>query len=138
MGRTHSLPSTTAAAALSHVTTVRPAPLLRGVDVVVGVLALVLTAPLMAVLALAVRLSSHGPVLHRRPALDARGRRIELLSFRTVLDGGRTEAHARIRAVVGAGEEEPVTGPGKVMRRLRLDRLPRLVNLVAGHVSLFG
>lgn len=132
MGRTHTFTTTTA----PRVAT-RPARVLRGVDVTVAVLALLLTAPLMAVLALAVRLSSHGPVLHRRVVLDAAGRRIELLSFRTVLDGGRTEAHQRIRAVVGAADDEPLTGPGKVMRRLRLDRLPRLFNLFSGHVSLF-
>jgi lipopolysaccharide/colanic/teichoic acid biosynthesis glycosyltransferase len=131
MGRTHTL--TTAGR-----TRVRPAPLLRAIDVLVGVVALVLAAPLLAVLALSVRLSSHGPVLQRRPAVAPDGRRVELLSFRTVLDGGRTEAHQRIRAVVGAADAPPLTGPGRVMHRLRLDGLPRLVNLVRGHVSLFG
>ena len=43
-----------------------------------------------------------------------------------------------MRAVVGAAAQAPFTGPGRVMTRLRLDRLPRLKNVVAGDVSLFG
>src|SRR3954447_9888805 len=116
----------------------RPAAPLRAIDVTVGGLALLLTAPLMAALALLVRCTSHGPVLHRDLITTADGRRVELLSFRTALDGARTEAAERVRAVIGASTEVPVTRPGRVLRALRLDRLPRLVNVVAGHVSFFG
>jgi polysaccharide biosynthesis protein PslA len=110
----------------------------RAVDFTLGALLLLLAAPLMAALALAVRMTSNGSVLERLPAVDQRGRRVELLSFRTVMDGSATAAHARIRSVVASGVAAPVTGPGRLMLRLRLDRLPRLVNVVAGHVSLFS
>jgi lipopolysaccharide/colanic/teichoic acid biosynthesis glycosyltransferase len=111
--------------------------LLRVVDVVVASLLLVCLAPLMAALALAVRRSSHGPVLSRRPALDRRGRRVELLSFRTRVDGAGTVSHARVRSVVGGDHGDALTGVGRFMRATRTDRLPRLVNVVAGHVGLF-
>jgi lipopolysaccharide/colanic/teichoic acid biosynthesis glycosyltransferase len=116
----------------------RPAPLLRGIDVVAAVLAIVVAAPLLALLALLVRTSSHGPVLSRELAVTRDGRRVELLSFRTVLDGAGTEAAERIRAVIGAAPEVPFTRSGRAMRALGLDRLPRLVNIVAGQSSFFS
>jgi lipopolysaccharide/colanic/teichoic acid biosynthesis glycosyltransferase len=116
----------------------RPAPLARVADVVVAGLGLLLAAPLMALLGLLVHVTSHGPVLQRDLVAGTDGRSVELLSFRTVLDGARTQAHERVRAVVGATAEEPLTPVGGVMRTLRLDRLPRLVNIVAGDWSLFG
>ena len=112
--------------------------IVRVADAVVGVLALIVLAPLMLVLALLVRLSSHGRVLHREDARDARGRPVRLLSFRTVLDGGDTATHARLRAIVGADPHAAVTPVGRVMRATRLDRLPRLFNVVAGSASLFS
>jgi putative colanic acid biosynthesis UDP-glucose lipid carrier transferase len=108
----------------------------RVVDLAAGLVLLVLAAPLMAVLALAVRAGSHGRVLQREPIRDARGRRRELLSFRTTLDGGATEAHQRVRAVIGdAGL--PLTPIGRLLERTHLVRLPRLVNVVAGDASFF-
>lgn len=136
MGRVQSLPSAGREAAEARAAAA--SRVVRLADIVASVLVLVLAGPLIAVLAVAVRLSSNGPVLHRRPAMTADGRRVELLSFRCVLDGGGTEAHQRIRAVVGGADRQPLTGPGRIIRRLRLERLPRLVNVAAGHVSLFG
>ena len=100
----------------------------RTVDLVVGCVALLLASPLLAVIALAVRVSSHGPVLQRTP----------LLSFRTLVDGGDTDAHVRVRAVIGADGRPPLTGVGRVLIRTRLDRLPRVVDLVKGRTSLFA
>jgi len=103
----------------------------------VAALALALVLPLLAALALTVRRSSNGPVLHRERSFDRRGRAVELLSFRTTLDGAGTVSHERLRAVFGAGERLPVTSVGRILRATRLERLPRLYNVVAGHASLF-
>jgi lipopolysaccharide/colanic/teichoic acid biosynthesis glycosyltransferase len=111
--------------------------LARAADVVVGAIVLVVLLPVMAVLAIAVRASSHGPVLHRDVRLRADGRRVELLAFRTLVDGGETAAHERLRAVIGAEAEPPLTGVGRVLRRTRLEHLPRVLSLVAGTTSLF-
>lgn len=111
--------------------------LARAADATVGTVLLVLSLPLMAVLAVAVLRSSHGPVLHRERAVGRHGRPVELLSFRSALDGSGTVAHARLRATVGGSAGEPLTGVGRLMRRSRTDRLPRLFNVVAGHTRLF-
>lgn len=129
MGRVHAY-STTAV-------TARRLPVLRALDVVLASVLLVLTLPVLGVLALLVRRSSHGPVLHRERVRDRHGRSVEVLSFRVTLDGGATDAHQRVRAVVGV-RELPLTGVGRVLHATRLDRLPRLFSVVAGHASLLG
>jgi lipopolysaccharide/colanic/teichoic acid biosynthesis glycosyltransferase len=134
MGRIHSIPRSVPAPREASRTLAR---LQRAADVVVGVTLLVLAAPLIAVAALAVRVSSHGPVLQRARVRTRSGANAELLSFRTLLDGGGTHTHERLRAVVGAGAEVAVTPVGRVLVATRLHRLPRLVNVVAGHTSLF-
>jgi lipopolysaccharide/colanic/teichoic acid biosynthesis glycosyltransferase len=111
---------------------------LRALSRVVAAGVLTVALPLAAILAIAVRLSSNGPVLHREPALDPRGRPIELLSFRTAVDGAGTVHHQRVRAVVGADFEETLTGVGRLMRATGVHRLPRLFNVAAGHSGLFG
>lgn len=106
------------------------------VNVVVGTVLLVLALPLLALVALAVRLTSHGRVIERRPHRTQDGSLVQLLGFRTTLDGARTTHHARLRAAVGV-HTAPRTPIGPALRLLRLDRLPRLVNVAAGHVRLF-
>lgn len=108
----------------------------RAVDLVIGGVLLLLALPLMAVLALAVRLGSHGPILHRERASDARGRAVELLSFRTSLDGAGTAHHERLRAIVGADAAAVLTPAGRVLRVTRMEHLPRLINVVRGDASL--
>jgi lipopolysaccharide/colanic/teichoic acid biosynthesis glycosyltransferase len=107
----------------------------RAADLLVGLVLLVLSAPLIAVIALAIRASSHGKVVHREPGRAPDGRAVHLLTFRTVVDGGRTEAHARLRAVIGGTAHAPF---GRLLERTRLDHLPRLLNVVRGEASFFA
>ncbi|MEA2126928.1 MAG: hypothetical protein QOI80_3710 [Solirubrobacteraceae bacterium] len=134
MGRVHTI---TASPALETARTSRLTPLLRVVDLAVGSVLLLLALPLIGALALAVRRSSHGPVLQREPSFDRRGRPVQLLSFRAAVDGASTTHHERLRAVVGAHHSAALTGAGRFMRATRTERLPRLLNVVAGHTSLF-
>ena len=76
-------------------------------------------------------------MLHRERIRTPRGTTVELLSFRTMLDGGGTHTHASLRAIVGAGATAALTPVGRLLVATRLDRLPRLVNVVAGHRTLF-
>jgi lipopolysaccharide/colanic/teichoic acid biosynthesis glycosyltransferase len=135
MGHLHTISARTAAPSRGRALAL---PLLRATDLVVASLLLLLAAPLMALLALAVRASSHGPILHRERLRTVSGSTLELLSFRTMLDGGGTDTHVRLRAVVGAGDDAHVTPVGRILQATRLEHLPRLINVVAGHRSLFG
>jgi lipopolysaccharide/colanic/teichoic acid biosynthesis glycosyltransferase len=113
-----------------------PASAVRHVaGVAAGSLLLLLTLPVLVLVALLVRLEGPGRVLEREPRRDDRGRPYELLTFRTTVEGARSDAHRRLREVVGE-EDAPPTRVGVALRRLRLHRLPRLVNVAGGHVRL--
>ncbi|MEA2169036.1 MAG: AATGal transferase [Solirubrobacteraceae bacterium] len=98
---------------------------------------LVLSSPLLAIFSLWVRQSSNGPVFQRQSAVTPAGERCFLYSFRVRIDGAGTAAHERMCELFGTGAERTVTTPGRVIRALRLERLPRLVNVVKGEASLF-
>lgn len=106
----------------------------RGGDAVVAGTGLVLLAPLFALVALAVRLDSPGPVLFRQTRVGRGGRPFTLLKFRTMRWGTpdlSTEDMLR-RA------QSPITRVGAVLRRASLDELPQLVNVLKGEMSLVG
>jgi len=116
----------------------------RAFDVVTAALALVLLSPVLAVLALTVRLDSAGPVLFRQRRVGLDGRVFEMLKFRTMV----VDAEARLAALrdrdEGAGllfklrADPRVTSVGRVLRRWSLDELPQLWNVLRGEMSIVG
>ena len=104
----------------------------RVVDVVISAVLLVLLAPLLGLLALAVRLSSPGPILFRQRRIGQHGREIEVLKFRTLKVN--TDAD-----VTWSVDDDPrQTRVGKWLRRLSLDELPQFWNVLRGDMSLVG
>jgi exopolysaccharide biosynthesis polyprenyl glycosylphosphotransferase len=103
----------------------------RVFDVVVGSSLLALTAPLMLELALVVRLTSPGPILFRQLRVGRRGKTFELLKFRTMLSSDEADTQ-------WSPEDERITTIGRIMRRVSLDELPQLLNVLRGDMSLVG
>jgi exopolysaccharide biosynthesis polyprenyl glycosylphosphotransferase len=114
----------------------------RSFDVVAGSVALLLALPLMAVVALAIRLTSTGPALFRQTRGTKGGQPFTMYKFRTMVEDPE-------RALDGAVvdltqpffklEDDPrLTGIGRILRRLSLDELPQLWNVVRGDMSLIG
>jgi lipopolysaccharide/colanic/teichoic acid biosynthesis glycosyltransferase len=105
----------------------------RAFDLLGAIFLLLLFLPLMLVVALAVRLTSRGPVLfrQRRPGKD--GREFSILKFRTMLDSRQHHGPMLTRAA-----DPRVTWLGRHMRRWKLDELPQLWNVVAGDMSFVG
>jgi lipopolysaccharide/colanic/teichoic acid biosynthesis glycosyltransferase len=106
----------------------------RALDVAAAGVGLALTSPLLATAAVAIKLDDGGPVFYRQRRVGIHGREFELLKLRTMEVG----AEAR-----GAGfavdEGDPrITRAGRVLRRLSLDELPQLWNVVCGDMSLIG
>ena len=115
----------------------------RAMDIVVAGAALVLAAPLLLVIALAIRIDSPGPVLFRQQRVGRGGRRFAMWKFRTMcLDAERR------RAALCALSHDPywllldhdprITRVGRMLRRASLDELPQLVNVLRGQMSLVG
>jgi exopolysaccharide biosynthesis polyprenyl glycosylphosphotransferase len=100
---------------------------------VAGALAIVF-APLAALVALAIRLDSPGPVLFRQVRVGRGGKTFSMWKFRTM----RVNAEAATGAVWAKKNDPRVTRAGGFLRRTRLDELPQLVNVLAGDMDLVG
>jgi sugar transferase (PEP-CTERM system associated) len=107
----------------------------RASEFVLALAALVVALPLLALLALLIRLDSPGPVLYRQKRVGERGRVFELYKLRTM----RQDAEAATGPVwASPTRDDRVTRLGRLMRTLRLDELPQLINVVRGEMSFVG
>jgi exopolysaccharide biosynthesis polyprenyl glycosylphosphotransferase len=105
----------------------------RAFDLVVAGVGLVLAAPVFLVVAIAVRFSGK-PVLFRQVRLGERGKRFQMIKFRTMIPAGEADGQAR-----WAAELDPrITRVGRFLRRSRLDELPQLWNVLRGEMSIVG
>ena len=106
----------------------------RSCDVVLSLLLLILLAPLLLVIALAIKATSPGPVLFKQSRHGRGMRPFKLLKFRSMRWVGAEETD-----VAQALEADPrVTFVGNLLRRTSLDELPQLINVLAGDMSLIG
>jgi exopolysaccharide biosynthesis polyprenyl glycosylphosphotransferase len=116
----------------------------RSFDFVGSVLLIVAFAPVMALAALAIKLSSRGPVLYRSTRPGIGGRPFACLKFRTMVHGAEhlqdhLEEHNELSGALFKIREDPrVTPVGRFLRRWSLDELPQLFNVVRGQMSLVG
>jgi exopolysaccharide biosynthesis polyprenyl glycosylphosphotransferase len=116
----------------------------RGMDLAISAAAVVVLAPVLALIALAIRLDSPGPVLYRQTRIGRYAKPFRMLKFRT-MSGGAHEQRGELEhlneAVGGLFkiENDPrVTRVGRILRRYSLDELPQLVNVLRGEMSLVG
>lgn len=106
----------------------------RFCDVIFSFFALVLLAPLLSLIAIAIKLDSPGPVFFRQERLGQRGRIFRICKFRTMVIGA-----AKMGRGLNVVERDPrITRVGRVLRRLSLDELPQLINIFRGEMSLVG
>lgn len=106
----------------------------RAFDLAVGSVLLVLLAPVMVLVALAVRLDSPGPVFFRQDRHGFNDRRVRVWKFRSMY---ASATDARAERVVVRGDPR-VTRVGRVLRKTSLDELPQLFNVLGGTLSLVG
>jgi lipopolysaccharide/colanic/teichoic acid biosynthesis glycosyltransferase len=116
----------------------------RTFDIVGSALLIVFLAPVMGLAALAIKLSSRGPVLYRSRRPGIGGRPFACLKFRTMVHGAEhlqddLEAHNELSGALFKIRHDPrVTAVGRFLRRWSLDELPQLFNVVRGEMSLVG
>jgi lipopolysaccharide/colanic/teichoic acid biosynthesis glycosyltransferase len=106
----------------------------RAFDVAVASAALVVTAPVLAVAALAIRLESPGHVLYRQRRVGLHGREFDVLKLRTMVTGAEA-----MGAGLAVDEGDPrITRVGEILRRYSIDELPNLVNVLRGEMAIIG
>lgn len=123
----------------------------RAIDVGFATVSLVLLSPVMAAAAIAVRLSSPGPILFRQVRVGMDGRPFRMLKFRTMHAGADTAKHREyVLDLIKADHEDSaaglyklerdprVTRSGAFLRKLSIDELPQLFNVLRGDMSIVG
>jgi sugar transferase (PEP-CTERM system associated) len=106
----------------------------RAFDLVMAAVLLTLAIPVMLVTAAAIFLESGGPVIFRQERVGRGNRPFTLLKFRSM----RTDAESDGKARWASEQDDRITAVGRVIRKLRIDELPQLVNVLKGEMSLIG
>src|SRR5918996_3558154 len=94
-------------------------------DLVLGSVAALVSLPIVALAAVAIKLDTPGPVFYRQRRVGEHGREFEIIKLRTMTDEG-------------TGEPLEVTRVGRVLRRTHVNELPQLLNVLRGEMSLVG
>lgn len=104
----------------------------RFLDFVLAAILLLLLSPLLLLSAAAIKLSSNGPVFFRQKRVGRDMRPFDILKLRTMtVDPGRQLSQTQ-------GGDPEVTVPGRILRRLKIDELPQLINVLNGDMALVG
>lgn len=106
----------------------------RGFDLVLGSAALLFLSPLMLVAAACVKLGDGGPVLRREQRITINKKEFTIRKFRTTRPGADGEEDSGIPPYA----DQRLTAVGKVLRRFRIDELPKLFNVIKGDIALVG
>jgi len=102
-------------------------------DITLAALMLVLVSPLLAFVAVAIKISSPGPVLYRGIRVGLDGRLFAMLKFRTMVANAES-----LGGSATAADDPRITRIGKFLRRYKLDELPQLINVLIGNMSFVG
>ncbi len=121
-----------------------PRMIKRAFDFVISLLLFILSSPIMAAAAIAIRLDSRGPILFRQTRVGENGKPFEMLKFRTMIADAEIKIMEKLRdagenEVIHKRADDPrVTKVGRFLRRYSLDELPQLMNVLKGEMSLVG
>lgn len=125
----------------------------HGLDALMALLIFVLLSPLFLIISVAIKLNSKGPVFYRAESVGKNGRIFTMYKFRSMRENNRSDIHKKyvtklIKGEISIenGKDQPlkitndprVTIVGKLLRKLSLDELPQLINVLTGEMSLVG
>lgn len=106
----------------------------RGMDLLLCSVALLMASPVMLIIALAIKVEDGGPVLYKQKRLTRNGREFEILKFRSMI----VDAEKEQGPVLAEKEDPRITKVGRILRSVRLDELPQLLNILKGDMSIVG
>lgn len=115
-------------------TTIEQRIVKRLIDVVCSLILIVLASPFMLITALAVKLYDHGPVLYKQVRCTTGGKEFKILKFRSMRVDAEKDGVARL----ASQNDSRITPVGKFIRKVRLDELPQLFNILKGEMSFIG
>jgi len=108
--------------------------LMRSLDILGSLAILLVFLPMVLVVSILIKITSHGPVLYKQERMGKDGKIFTLYKFRTMIN----DAEKKVGPVLAAEDDPRVTKVGRFFRDTRLDELPQLVNVMRGQMSLVG
>ncbi len=102
-------------------------------DIVASFVLLIILSPFMLTIALLIKADSHGPVFFRQERVTQYGRTFRIFKFRTMVDGADRKG-----SLVTVGNDSRITRMGQLLRKIRLDELPQLINVLTGDMTFVG
>lgn len=107
----------------------------RCFDIGVSLLAIIVTSPIMAVTAIAIKVCDGGPVLYKQERLTRGGHIFKVLKFRSMRVDAEKDGVARLST---GDKDDRITPVGRIIRKVRIDELPQLFNILSGNMSIVG
>ena len=111
------------------------AVLKRCFDILISSVALILASPVMLLTAIAIKLGDGGPVLYKQTRLTRGGKEFRILKFRSMGVDAEKDGVARLST---GDKDDRITPVGRIIRKLRIDELPQLLNVLGGSMSIVG
>jgi len=105
----------------------------RIIDLVGAILTIIILSPLFVILSIVIKMDSKGPILFRQVRVTQYGKRFRIYKFRTMVNNAD-----KIGMQVTTQNDVRVTRVGKILRKLRLDEIPQLFNIISGDMSFVG
>lgn len=102
-------------------------------DIVFSLLLLLLISPIIALLGIWIKIDSKGPVFYRQERITTNGKTFKIFKFRTMVQNAD-----KIGTLVTVGNDSRITRVGKLIRKVRLDELPQLINILKGEMTFVG
>src|SRR3954452_14053026 len=103
-------------------------------DIAIAAIALAILSPILLIAAIAIKLTSRGPVVYRQRRVGLSGGEFEMLKLRTMVRGSDPVGVGKV-----VSRDDPrVTGPGRLLRRTSLDEIPNLFNVLRGEMAIVG
>ncbi|MBQ7005882.1 MAG: sugar transferase [Clostridia bacterium] len=106
----------------------------RGFDILLSLVAIIISSPFMAVTAIAIKAYDGGDVLYKQVRLTTNGKKFKVLKFRSMIQNAEKDGVARL----ASEGDSRITPVGKIIRKTRLDELPQLFNILKGDMSFVG
>ena len=102
-------------------------------DIIVAVILLILLSPIILILAIMIKIDSKGPVFYRQERITTYGKIFRIFKFRTMVQNAD-----KVGTLVTVGNDSRITRVGKLIRKVRLDELPQLINVLKGEMTFVG
>lgn len=102
-------------------------------DIIVALILLILLSPIILILAIMIKIDSKGPVFYRQERITTYGKIFRIFKFRTMVQNAD-----KVGTLITVGNDSRITRVGKLIRKVRLDELPQLINVLKGEMTFVG